>query len=110
MKTAEELFDEHYLEIWEDWDVFELFTIDDVKDDLDALGEEYTPETLDELYNLLLEYQENEKDAYLDYAYEELSRKIEDCVNDSNLPGKYVREVLLDLAKQYDNEKYDNEK
>ena len=28
MKTAEELFDEHYLEIWEDWDVFELFTID----------------------------------------------------------------------------------
>ena len=104
MKTAEELFDEYFLEIWEDWDVFELFTTDDIKVNLDIVGEEYTPEILDELYNLLLEYQENEKDAYLDYAYEELSRKIDDCINESNLPNKYVREILLDLAGQYNNE------
>lgn len=105
MKTAEELFDEHYLEIWEIWDVFELFTIDDVKNDLDVLGEEYTPEILNELYDLLLKYQENEKDAYLDYAYEELLGNINICINESNLPNKYVREVLLDLAEQYNNEK-----
>ena len=104
MKTAEELFDEYFLEIWEDWDVFELFTTDDIKVNLDIVGEEYTPEILDELYNLLLEYQENEKDAYLDYAYEELSRKIDNCINESNLPNKYIREILLDLAGQYNNE------
>ena len=105
MKTAEELFDEHYLEIWEDWDVFELFTIDDVKDDLDALGEEYTPEILNELYDLLLEYQENEKDAYLDYEYEELSRRIDDCLDVAHLPDDSIREILLDFAEQYNHEK-----
>ena len=105
MKTAEELFDIYFLDIWEDWDVFEVFTIDDVRDALDAVEEEYTPETLDKLYNLLLEYQENEKDAYLDYEYEELSRRIDDCLDVAHLPDECIREILLDFAEQYNHEK-----
>ena len=105
MKTAEELFDKYFLDIWEDWDVFEVFTIDDVRDALDAIEEEYTPETLDKLYNLLLGYQENEKDAYLDYEYEELSRRIDDCLDVTHLPDDSIREILLDFAEQYNHEK-----
>lgn len=106
MKTAEELFDEYFLDdIWEEWDVFELFTIDNVRDILDAEEEEYTPETLDKLYDLLLEYQENEKDAYLDYEYEELSRRIDDCLDVAHLPDECIREILLDFAEQYNHEK-----
>ena len=67
--------------------------------------EEYTPETLDKLYNLLLEYQENEKDAYLDYEYEELSRRIDDCLDVAHLPDECIREILLDFAEQYNHEK-----
>lgn len=99
MKTGDELYDEYFLDYFDDGSV-EVYT-DDIKFVLDEKKEEYTSEIIDEIKERLLNDKENyDYDRFQDVR-EQLISELSDIIDEYNLDNKYVVQILIDLLNEY---------
>ena len=99
MKTVDELYDEYFLDYFDDGSV-EVYT-DDIKFVLEEKKEEYTFEIIDEIKERLLNDKENyDYDRYQDVR-EQLISELSDIIDEYNLDNKYVIQILIDLLNEY---------
>ena len=99
MKTVDELYDEYFLDYFDDGSV-EVYT-DDIKFVLDEKKEEYTREIIDEIKERLLNDKENyDYDRYQDVR-EQLMSELSDIIDEYNLDNKYIVQILIDLLNEY---------
>ena len=99
MKTVDELYDEYFLDYFDDGSV-EVYT-DDIKFVLDEKKEEYTFEIIDEIKERLLNDKENyDYERYQDVR-EQLINEFSDIIDEYDLDNKYVIQILIDLLNAY---------
>lgn len=99
MKTVDELYDEYFLDYFDDGSV-EVYT-DDIKFVLDEKKEEYTFEIIDEIKERLLNDKENyDYDRYQDVR-EQLISELSDIIDEYDLDNKYIVQILIDLLNEY---------
>lgn len=99
MKTVDELYDEYFLDYFDDGSV-EVYT-DDIKFVLEEKKEEYTFEIIDEIKERLLNDKENyDYDRYQDVR-EQLISELSDIIDEYDLDNKYVIQILIDLLNEY---------
>ena len=99
MKTVDELYDEYFLDYFDDGSV-EVYT-DDIKFVLDEKKEEYTFEIIDEIKERLLNDKENyDYERYQDVR-EQLISEFSDIIDEYDLDNKYVIQILIDLLNEY---------
>ena len=99
MKTVDELYDEYFIDYFDDGDV--EVNVDDIKLVLDEEKEEYTPEIVYEIKERLLK----DKDYYNYERYQdirpELMTELSNIIDEYDLDSKYVVQILIDLLNEY---------
>lgn len=99
MKTVDELYDEYFLDYFDNRSV-EVY-IDDIKFVLDEEKEEYTFEIIDEIRERLLEDKDNYDYERFQDIREQLISELSDIINEYDLDNKYVVQILIDLLNEY---------
>lgn len=99
MKTVDELYNEYFLDYFDDINV--EVNVDDIKFILDEEKEEYTPEIIDEIKELLLVDKREQAYNYFQEIRYQLKDELCDIIDHLNLENKYVVQILIDLLNEY---------
>lgn len=99
MKTVDELYDEYFLDYFDDINV--EVNVDDIKSILDEEKEEYTPEIIDEIKERLLVDKREQSYNYFQEIRYQLKDELCDIIDHLNLENKYVVQILIDLLNEY---------
>lgn len=99
MKTVDELYDEYFLDYFDNGSV--EVDIDDIKLILDEEKEEYTPEIIDEIRERLLEDKNNYNYERYQDIRAQLMSDLSNIIDEYYLENKYVVQILIDLLNEY---------